>query len=157
MSAAGWNVRSDAQNRPLRQSLVVDARTGEMQRHETFADKHVIDKVVGVGVAAHEGQLFGAWNQALGVLTAAGLVLLSVSGVVMWWRRRPEGRLGAPLPPAEAAQYGKGLVAIIVVLGVFLPVLGGALLLVALLEWAVLRRIAALRDWFGLASAVANR
>ena len=157
VSAAGWNVRSDAQNRPLRQSLVVDARTGEMQRHETFADKHVIDKVVGVGVAAHEGQLFGAWNQVLGVLTAAGLVLLSVSGVVMWWRRRPEGRLGAPLPPLEAAQYGKGLVAIIVVMGVFLPVLGASLLLVGFIEWAVLRRIAALRDWFGLASAVANR
>ena len=151
-SAAGWHVRSDAQNRPLRQSLVVDARTGEMQRHETFADKPVIDRVVSVGVAAHEGQLFGAWNQALGVLTAAGLVLLSVSGVVMWWRRRPEGRLGAPLPPAEAAQYGKGLVAIIVLLGVFLPVLGGALLLVALLEWALLRRVAVLRDWLGLAA-----
>ena len=152
VSAAGWNVRSDAQNRPLRQSLVVDARTGEMQRHETFADKPVIDRVVGVGVAAHEGQLFGAWNQVLGVLTAAGLVLLSVSGVVMWWRRRPEGRLGAPLPPAEAAKYGRGLVAIIVVLGVFLPVLGGALLFVALLEWAVLRRVALLRDWLGLAA-----
>jgi uncharacterized iron-regulated membrane protein len=147
-----WKVRSDAQNRPQRQSLQVNMRTGEVSRHETFADKHVIDKVVGVGVAAHEGQLFGAWNQALGVLTAAGLVLLSVSGVVMWWRRRPQGRLGAPLPPAEAAQYGKGLVAIIVVLGVFLPVLGGALLLVALLEWAVLRRVAVLRDWLGLAA-----
>jgi uncharacterized iron-regulated membrane protein len=75
----------------------------------------------------------------------------------MWWRRRPEGRLGAPLPPLEAAQYGKGLVAIIVVMGVFLPVLGASLLLVGFIEWAVLRRIAALRDWFGLASAVANR
>ncbi len=146
-----WKVRSDAQNRPQRQSLQVDARTGEVSRHETFADKHVIDKVVGVGVAAHEGQLFGAWNQALGVLTAAGLVLLSVSGVVMWWRRRPEGRLGAPLPPLEAAQYGKGLVAIIVVLGVFLPVLGASLLLVGCIEWAVLRRIAPLRQWLGLA------
>ncbi len=153
---AGWAVRSDAQNRPLRQSLVVDARTGELKRHETFSDKHVIDRVVGIGVAAHEGQLFGVWNQALGVLTAAGLVLLSVSGVVMWWRRRPEGVLGAPLPPLEAAQYGKGLLAIIVILGVFLPVLGAALLLVGFIEWALLRRIAALRDWFGLANHAAN-
>jgi uncharacterized iron-regulated membrane protein len=156
VSAAGWNVRSDAQNRPLRQSLVVDALTGEMQRHETFADKPVIDRVVSVGVAAHEGQLFGAWNQVLGVLTAAGLVLLSVSGVVMWWRRRPDGVLGAPLPPLEAAQYGKGLLAIIVILGVFLPVLGAALLLVGFIEWALLRRVAALRDWFGLANHAAN-
>lgn len=151
-----WKVRSDAQNRPQRQSLQVDARTGEVSRHETFANKHVIDKVVNVGVAAHEGQLFGAWNQALGVLTAAGLVLMSVSGVVMWWRRRPEGRLGAPLPPLEAAQYGKGLVAIIVVMGVFLPVLGGSLLLVGFIEWAVLRRIAVLREWLGLAAGAHN-
>ena len=151
-----WKVRSDAQNRPQRQSLQVDARTGEVSRHETFADKHVIDKVVGVGVAAHEGQLFGAWNQALGVLTAAGLVLLSVSGVVMWWRRRPEGRLGAPLPPLEAAQYGKGLIAIIVVMGVFLPVLGASLLLVGFIEWAVLRRVAVLREWLGLAADAQN-
>ena len=127
-----------------------------MSRHETFADKHVIDKVVGVGVAAHEGQLFGMWNQALGVLTAAGLVLLSVSGVVMWWRRRPEGRLGAPLPPLEAAQYGKGLVAIIVVMGVLLPVLGASLLLVGFIEWAVLRRVALLREWLGLATDAQN-
>jgi uncharacterized iron-regulated membrane protein len=155
-AALVWKVRSDAQNRPLRQSLVVDATTGEMQRHETFADKHVIDRVVGVGVAAHEGQLFGVWNQVLGVLTAAGLVLLSVSGVVMWWRRRPESGLGAPLPPVEAAQYGKGLVAIIVVMGVFLPVLGASLLLVGFVEWAVLRRVAPLRDWFGLAPRAAN-
>lgn len=153
---AGWKVRSDAQNRPRRQSLQVDARTGEVSRHETFADKHVIDKVVNVGVAAHEGQLFGAWNQVLGVLTAAGLVLLSVSGVVMWWRRRPEGRLGAPLPPLEAAQYGKGLVAIIVVMGVLLPVLGASLLLVGFIEWAVLRRVAVLREWLGLAADAQN-
>ena len=149
---AGWAVRSDAQNRPQRQSLVVDARTGEVKNHETFAEKHVIDRVVGVGVAAHEGQLFGAWNQVLGVLTAAGLVLLSVSGVVMWWRRRPESGLGAPLPPLAAAQYGKGLVAIIVVMGVFLPVLGASLLLVGFIEWAVLRRVVVLREWLGLAA-----
>ena len=152
-----WKARSDAQNRPQRQSLLVDARTGEVSHHETFADKQIIDRVVGVGVAAHEGQLFGAWNQVLGLLTAAGLVLLSVSGVVMWWRRRPEGGLGAPLPPLQAAQYGKGLVAIIVAMGVLLPVLGASLLLVGFIEWAVLRRVVPLRDWFGLASAAANR
>ena len=151
----GWNVRSDSQNRPLRQSLVVDARTGEVRNHETFADKHVIDRVVGIGVAAHEGQLFGVFNQLLGVLTAAGLVLMSVSGFVMWRRRKPENRLGAPLPAMEAAPYGTGLTAIIVFCAVFLPVLGASLLLVGLLEWAVLKRIPRVRDWLGLASVPA--
>ncbi len=149
-ASAGWSVRSDAQNRPLRQSLVIDTRTGELRDHETFAEKHVIDRVVGIGVAAHEGQLFGAFNQLLGVLAAAGLVLMSVSGFVMWRRRKPDGRLGAPSPPLGARRYGKGLLAIILVAAVFLPVLGASLLLVGLLEWAVLRRIPWVRDWLGL-------
>ena len=60
-----------AQPRPLRQSLVVDAVTGEMHHHETFADEYVIGRVVDIGVAAHEGPLFCAFNQTLGLVTAA--------------------------------------------------------------------------------------
>jgi uncharacterized iron-regulated membrane protein len=32
--------------------------------------------VIGYGIAAHEGQLFGLFNQLLGVATALGLILL---------------------------------------------------------------------------------
>jgi uncharacterized iron-regulated membrane protein len=41
-------------------------------------------------------------------------------------------------------------------MGVFLPVLGASLLLVGFIEWAVLRRVAPRRDWFGLAPRAAN-
>ena len=56
----------------------------------------IIDQIVGVGIAAHEGQLFAPLNQVLGVLTALGLITLCVSAFVMWRRRAPEGVLGAP-------------------------------------------------------------
>ena len=58
--------------------------------------------VVGVGIAAHEGQLFAPLNQVLGVLTALGLITLCVSAFVMWRRRAPEGVLGAPPPIPRA-------------------------------------------------------
>lgn len=145
-----WRVRSDAQNRPLRRSMTIDAVTGSVLSQETFAQKQWIDRIVGIGVAAHEGQLFGWFNQLLGALTALGLGVVAVSGAVMWWRRRPAGVLGAPTAP-EAARFGRGLLAIIVGLGVFLPVLGASLLAIGLLEWLVLRRIPAVRDWLGLA------
>lgn len=151
-----WRARSDSQDRTLRQSMSFDATSGAITQRETFKDKHLIDRIVGVGVAAHEGQLFGWFNQLLGVLTALGLATLAVSGTVMWWRRRPEGRLGAP-PTPEAAQFGKGLVIIIVAMAVFLPVLGASLVLVGLLEWLVLRRIAPVRDWLGLAAATSRQ
>lgn len=79
-----WSVKSMTANRPYRVSLVVDAAKGEVVSRENFADRHWIDQVVGYGIAIHEGRLFGWPNQLLGLLTAVGLVLLSMSGAVMW-------------------------------------------------------------------------
>ena len=56
-------------------------------KRENFGDRSIVDRVVGTGVAAHEGQLFGLFNQLLGLFTAIGLLLLSVSAVILWWRR----------------------------------------------------------------------
>ena len=82
-------------NRPRRVDLVVDGATGAIKDRTDFKDRHLIDRIIGTGVAAHEGQLFGWPNQLLGLFTAMGLVLLCVSSVVMWWRRRERGSLGA--------------------------------------------------------------
>lgn len=151
-----WKIRSDSQNRPLRQSLKIDAATGAVLARESFADRHVIDRIVGVAVAAHEGQLFAPLNQVLGVLTAAGLVTLCVSAVVMWWRRRPEGELGAPVATGSARRT-RGLATLVVGLGLFLPVLGMSLVAVAIVELLVLRRIPAVRAWLGLVVPDASR
>ncbi|TNE82557.1 MAG: PepSY domain-containing protein, partial [Gammaproteobacteria bacterium] len=86
-----WKVSSQSQNRPLRADAWLDAASGEVVRMQSFAQRPWLDRLIGIGVAAHEGQLFGWLNQLLGVITAAGLVLLSVSGLVMWQRRRPLG------------------------------------------------------------------
>lgn len=100
----GWTVRSDTQNRPQRITIRFDATGAQETARETFADKHVIDQVVGYGIAWHEGALFGWVNQLIGVLTALMLVTLSVTGFIMWWRRRPKGGLGAPPAPRTLAR-----------------------------------------------------
>lgn len=117
-----------------------------------FRDRHVIDRVVGTGIAAHEDQLFGWPNQLLGLLTAVGLVLLSVSSVVMWWRRRDPGELGAPAPGA-GPRLARGLVVLVVLFGVYLPLFGASLVLVLLAEWLLLRRVPGVNRWLGLTSA----
>ncbi|RYZ10764.1 MAG: PepSY domain-containing protein, partial [Alphaproteobacteria bacterium] len=116
---------------------------------DTFGQKHIIDQVVGVAIAAHEGQLFAPLNQILGVVTALGLITLCVSAFIMWRRRAPDGVLGAP-PPIPDAQIGAGLAVIIVVAALLLPVLGASLIVLALLEWLVLRRWGPARRWLGL-------
>ena len=123
--------------------------TGEVARRDTFGQKHIIDQVVGVAIAAHEGQLFAPLNQILGVLTALGLVTLCVSAFVMWRRRAPDGVLGAP-PPIPDARVGAGLAVIIVIAGLLLPVLGASLIALALVERLILRHWQPAQRWLGL-------
>ncbi|MEY3703449.1 MAG: hypothetical protein RLZZ561_1069 [Pseudomonadota bacterium] len=149
---SGWAVRSDTQDRPRRVTLVYDAMTGQHVSTEGFADKHVIDRVVGYGVAWHEGQLFGIVNQMIGVATALMLITLSATGFILWRRRKPADRLGAP-PPLLSPPQRKMVVIIMLCLAVFLPLLALSLLAIWLLERLVLRRIAGLSRWLGLASA----
>jgi uncharacterized iron-regulated membrane protein len=145
-----WTAKSTTANRPRRVDLVVDGGSGEIVRHEDFSTKHPIDKLVAVGIAFHEGRLFGWPNQLLLLLTAAGLVLVCISAVWLWLRRRDPGKLGAP-PPGISPRRSVPLVATVVALGVLLPLFGLSLLAVLLLERFVLRRVAPVRTWLGLA------
>ncbi len=127
-----WKLTSEAQNRPLIRTVRYDVDTGAIIDRRGFADKHVIDRVINYGIAWHEGQLFGWINQAIGVLTAAMLITLVVSGTLMWWRRRPHGSLGAPPPPGE--RQLRVLTALIAALAILLPLLGVSLLIFWLLD-----------------------
>jgi uncharacterized iron-regulated membrane protein len=147
-----WRVSSETQNRPQRVTLELDPASGAVVRREAFGDKHPIDQVVGVSIAAHEGQLFGPLNQALGVLAALGLVTLSVTAGMVWWRRRPDGVLGAPERLGDG-KVSAGWIALVLALGVFLPVLGASLISLGLLEALVLRRTPGVRVWLGLRPA----
>ena len=144
-----WQATSATQNLPARFTVTYDAATGRETKRETFADKALVDRIVATGTSAHEGHLFGWVNQLLGLLTAIGLVTLCVSAVVMWWHRRPDSALGAPaLLPDE--RLGAGLAVLIIALGIFLPVLGVSLIVIALIERLILCRIPATRKWLGL-------
>lgn len=155
-ASAGWTVRSDTQNRPLRVKLTYDAMTGKETARETFADKHVVDRVVGYGIAWHEGQLFGLFNQLVGVATALMLITLAVSGFVLWRRRKPADALGAPpLPPVPARI--RGVVAIVLLLAALLPLLAASLIGLWLIERLVLVRIPAASRWLGLGPAATRQ
>ena len=148
----GWLIKSEAQNRPLRVTLRFDANGSRLLAREDFASRHLLDRLVAYGVAWHEGQLLGWFNQLVGVLTALMLLTIAVSGFVMWRRRKPAGVLGAP-PPLVKRQLpsGWGFRLLALALLVWLPLFTASLVVIALLEWAVLRRIPVLSRWLGLA------
>ena len=147
-----WIAKSDAQNRTLRTSLQLDS-AGTVLRREDFSQQQWIDRWVETGVAAHEGQLFGVANQLLGVFTAICLAVLSVSAFVLWWRRRPAKVLGAPIYLAPEKPLAFSFVLVLVLFCAYLPLLGGSILAIRVVETVVLRRIPATRQWLGLANA----
>lgn len=151
-TSRAWSVKSMAANRPRRENLTIDGTSGEILTRDGFRDRHWIDKIVAVGIALHEGQLFGWPNQLLGLGTAVGLVLLSSSGAVLWWRRRTPGTLGAPTPHL-APRFSRGLALAVGLLAIYLPLFGLSLLVVLGLEWLVFGRIPSVARWLGLRSS----
>jgi len=153
-TGGAWIIKSEAQNRTLVRTVRYDATTLREIGRTGFADRHIIDRVVNYGIAFHEGQLFGWVNQLVGVMTAAMLITLAVSSIVLWQRRRPAGQLGAPRVPPVPARMG-GVVAIMAILALLLPLLALSMLAVLLIERLVLRRLPATAAWLGLRPAAA--
>lgn len=142
-----WQVGSQAENRPRRDSAQVTS-DGTVAGIRRFADRHWIDRAVGYGVAIHEGAWAGLANQLINLTVLIGLVLLCVSSVILWWRRRPQTTLGAPRALAPL-RHSWILVAAVVVLALAMPLFGVSLALAVLTQAAIARIAPALRDWMG--------
>jgi|694.fasta_scaffold37509_6 uncharacterized iron-regulated membrane protein len=147
---AVWAIRSDNQDRRERTTLRFAPVTGEEVGRETFSDQHVLDRLIGYGISWHEGQLFGAMNVAIGLLTALGLLGVVVSGTAMWFgRMKQRSGLGAP-PPVARRSGSRGWASVAVLLCLLLPLLAVSAAALWLLERLVLRRIPAAAAWLGL-------
>jgi uncharacterized iron-regulated membrane protein len=146
--SVSWAARSDAQDRRLRTTLLLSPN-GRLVSRTEFGQRPLLDRVVGIGVSGHEGHLFGWPNVVLDAFAALSMILVGFSAIELWLRRRRPGRLGAPagrLPDGVS----KGFVALVVVMGLLLPMFGMSVILVVVLERTILRRIARVADWLGL-------
>jgi uncharacterized iron-regulated membrane protein len=129
--------------------MKMDPITGTIIERKDFAQRPLLDRIIGTGVAAHEGQLFGWPNQLLGVFTTLGVILVSVSSFVMWWSRKPQETLGAPRK-IHARPVPLFLWLLILMLGTVLPLMGLSLIVILCLEFLALRRIKPIRHYLGL-------
>ena len=93
----------------------------------SYADYGPLGRGLEWGINTHMGQTFGVANQILLLIACAGIVLLSVSAGVMWWKRRPSGGLGVPPLPADRKMF-LGLFALLAIGGVLFPLTGLSLL-----------------------------
>ncbi|MCZ8518309.1 MULTISPECIES: PepSY-associated TM helix domain-containing protein [Paenibacillus] len=119
-------------------TLHIDQYNGKILSNLRFADYGATAKVISVGVALHEGRYFGLTNQIVGLIACIGMAGIAFSGVLMWWRRRPAGKLGAPSRTPNA-KLMKGTAALVIAFGLFLPLAGVSILIFLLLDRLVIR------------------
>lgn len=119
-------------------TLHIDQYTGRVLADVRYAQYGPVARATELSVMLHEGKMFGLANQLVVLLICVMVLLGSVSGLVIWWKRRPARGLGAP-PLRHDLPLWKTAVAVMAVIGVLFPLVGASLLLVAVLEYAVLR------------------
>ncbi|GHB73148.1 sulfite reductase [Psychrosphaera saromensis] len=146
-----WKVSSRSQNMMLSQNAWLD-NNGDIIKRNGFSDKALLDRIIGIGISAHEGQLFGWANQLLGVIVALGLLILSVSGFVLWRKRKPADRLGAPNKlQDQKLTKSKGVIVLIVTLAALLPMLLMSLIVIWVLEKWGFPKLPKVQTFLGLA------
>lgn len=135
----------DSQDPTADRTVHIDRYTGKILADVRFADYPLGGKAMAVGIALHEGQT-GWWNVILNWAFCAAVWLVSLSGVVMWWKRRPSGalRLAAPPAPAEVP-LARGVILIALALSLAFPVLGLTLLAILALDLLILSPLPALK------------
>ncbi len=132
-------------NDPANQTtLHIDQYSGKVLTDVRWKDYKLLPKTVEMGIALHEGKYFGFLNQLLMLFAALVILLLAVSGTIMWWQRRPSGRLGTP-PMPENFPLWKTAVAIIVVMSILFPLVGISLIFCLVFDYLVIQRVPKLK------------
>jgi uncharacterized iron-regulated membrane protein len=123
----------------------VDRYTGRVLAEVAFADYPLAAKAMAVGIALHQGDL-GLWNALLNVVFCLAIVFLCVSGVVMWWKRRPSGSWRMVAPPApKNLKLWKGGALVMCAVALAFPLSGAVLIAVLLVDGLVVSRLPGLR------------
>ncbi|WP_342077076.1 PepSY domain-containing protein [Yoonia sp. SS1-5] len=141
-AAAAYWVRSASVNRAEQTELIVDQYSGAVLKRHDFADNPALARVVSQGISFHQGELYGWLNLAQNTLAVILTLILSVSGFVAWWMRRPAGSLGVPAAPQ--ASLGIGMIVLVIGLGILFPLVGASLIVALCLDWLIFRRL----GWF---------
>ncbi|WP_406193802.1 MULTISPECIES: PepSY-associated TM helix domain-containing protein [unclassified Streptomyces] len=116
----GWPTKQD--------SVAIDPAGGEVVDVLRFAEYPVLAKLTRWGIDLHTGVLFGLVNQIGLMALALSLILLIVWGYRMWWQRGRGSAFGRPIPRGAWQQVPPQilvpLVAVVAVVGYFVPLLG---------------------------------
>jgi uncharacterized iron-regulated membrane protein len=118
---------------------------GEIVEDVRFSDYGWMAKAISIGIALHEGHYFGLANQLLGTIAALGLVAIVIFSLIMWVKRKPDGKLG--VPKKSDKKLRPWLIVIMIITGIVMPLAGISFIVVLILDRFVIPRIKPLQEW----------
>ena len=119
----------------------LDQYSGRILGEVTWQDYNLFAKTLAVGISLHQGDI-SIINKLLNALFCLAFILVSVTGGVMWWMRRPSGqsKLGTPPKFGDVGLWKVGL-ATVVVISVLFPLAGATIVTAMLLDWLLVSRV----------------
>lgn len=126
-------------------TIHIDQYTGSVVADYRYDNYGPLGKVMALAITIHKGLEFGLLNQLFGVLICIGLIGMVITGVYMWWKRKPEGYSGAP--KAKSITEFKGVFITLIILGIIFPLVGVSLIILFLTERFIIRKNDKLRHW----------
>ncbi|EJC82760.1 putative iron-regulated membrane protein [Rhizobium leguminosarum bv. trifolii WSM2297] len=125
-------------------TIHIDQYSGKPLIDIGFNQYPFLGKAIEWGINVHQGQEWGRFNQLLMLATCLAIILSCVTAVIMWWKRRPAGRLGVPpMPPKRSVYYG-----LWVITGIFaiaFPMSGLAIVAMIAFDQIVVRSVPVLK------------
>ncbi|MGK8205766.1 PepSY-associated TM helix domain-containing protein [Burkholderia cenocepacia] len=122
-------------------TIYLDQYSGAVLKDIGYADYGAVSRAVSYGTSLHMGRYFGLANQLVCAVLSLGLAAMAVTGAVMWWKRRPAGKLGAPSRERGAPPM-RGWIAALVLLGIVFPLMGLTIVAVWLVDRLLFGRAA---------------
>lgn len=119
---------------------VVDQYTGETLSYDHASELSPMFYARALAISIHMGKIFGLPTKLLALAASLILCGMIVTGVWMWWQRRPRGTWGLPRRP-DAVRLGYALWSLIIGIGIILPTMGISLAIILLGDWLMTRVI----------------
>jgi uncharacterized iron-regulated membrane protein len=118
--------------------IYVDPASGRVLQDDWWGAFGIGAKAFEWGIYTHQGQEYGEPNRLIMLTGCIGVWLLAISAPILWWKRR-RGGLSSP-PPSNDRGKARAVAAIMLAVGVLLP-LTGLTMLAALAGDILLARV----------------
>lgn len=145
-----WTIASVTQSGdikdPRKDRIVhIDQRTGNILGDISFGEYSLLGKIMATSIPIHQGDL-GIVNLLANMVFCLAFLLLAISGVVMWWLRKPTRELRLQPPPFPQDKQSRRAVFVSMLVTSFLfPLAAATLVTLLVADYLLLSRVGFLR------------